>query len=154
MMSAQNAHGSRRRSRVTGYLHPTLATALAPIVALLAPLLRAELARAPAGEQGGETSEAGAWVDQKTSPLGRRAHCRACRTGAVNGARLVGRRWLARRADVDAYIEAHGGAPSGPNDGPAIDDAGEVTEAEIAEELASVGHTLAPKRARKVGGVS
>ena len=43
------------------------------------------------------------WVDQASSPLGARKHCAAIRSGKLPGAR-VGRRWLARREDVDRYI--------------------------------------------------
>ena len=43
------------------------------------------------------------WVDQASSPLGARKHCAAIRSGKLPGAR-VGRRWLARREDVDRYL--------------------------------------------------
>ena len=42
-------------------------------------------------------------VDQTTSPLGRRRHIAAIRSGKLIG-RQVGRQYLAQRADVDAYI--------------------------------------------------
>lgn len=75
---------------------PTIG-ALLPLARLLAPLVAAELS---SGE---------AWIDQHGSPLGRRRHCELARSGAFP-ARCVGRRWLARPADVDAYIGAQRGA--------------------------------------------
>jgi hypothetical protein len=65
------------------------------------------------------------WIDQKGSPLGRRLHCEAARTGALR-ARKVGKTWLARRADIDAYIEAHG--KKAPSDRPVTDEATAVAE--------------------------
>ena len=50
------------------------------------------------------------WVDQKTSPLGASRHRRLCRTGKIPAVR-EGHRWLARRADVNAYLEANGKRP-------------------------------------------
>ena len=43
------------------------------------------------------------YVDQASSPLGRRRHIVAIRTGALRGKQL-GRRYLASRADVDAFM--------------------------------------------------
>lgn len=138
---------------VRAYVHPELAAALTPLLRFLAPLLRAEMARTAEDEQG-----AGEWLDQARSPLGRRAHCRACRTGAVKGARLVNRRWLARRADLDAFIHEHGRGPGAPSREPANDTREDENEpddapsdAEIEAELRSVGHTRAPRRAGRAG---
>lgn len=50
------------------------------------------------------------WIDQESSPLGRRTHCKAARSGALPARKLAGK-WLARRKDIDAYIEAHGTKP-------------------------------------------
>lgn len=47
------------------------------------------------------------YYTQEDSPLGRRRHCRLARTGALK-ARRVGRDWLVRRGDVEAYLESHG----------------------------------------------
>jgi excisionase family DNA binding protein len=44
-------------------------------------------------------------VDQHASPLGPRRHVAAIRSGRLKGVQ-VGRRWLARREDVDAYVAA------------------------------------------------
>jgi hypothetical protein len=44
------------------------------------------------------------WVDGRTSPLGRRAFLRLAREGAFP-ASLVGNKYMARRSDVDAYLE-------------------------------------------------
>lgn len=45
------------------------------------------------------------WVDQSTSPLGKRAHLEACRAGLPHKA--VGKRRLARLEDVERWMEAH-----------------------------------------------
>lgn len=42
-------------------------------------------------------------VDQHASPLGPRRHVAAIRSGKLRGVQ-VGRRWLAKREDVDAYV--------------------------------------------------
>jgi hypothetical protein len=72
-----------------------------------------------------ESEEEDEWVDQKASPLGRRLHCEAARTGQLKAKKLNGR-WLAKRSDVDAYIEAHGTRP--PAERPEKDDATAVAE--------------------------
>lgn len=42
-------------------------------------------------------------LDQHASPLGPRRHCAAIRSGKLKGVQ-IGRRWLARREDVAAYV--------------------------------------------------
>lgn len=66
------------------------------LVQLLLPVFRAEIAAARHDD----------WIDQSHSPLGRREHCRLARAGTLP-ARKVGRRWLVRRSELDAWIEAH-----------------------------------------------
>lgn len=44
-------------------------------------------------------------VDQHASPLGARRHVSAIRSGKLPGFR-IGRRWLARRADLATYMAA------------------------------------------------
>ncbi len=93
-----------RRSRSQPHdVDPQLATALMPLVKLLLPALRAELASSPRGESD-------TWVSQDRSPLGRKAHCRLARSGALQGARKVGRKWFVPAASVAAFIEGHGNA--------------------------------------------
>jgi hypothetical protein len=53
-------------------------------------------------QSGGRTR----WVDQDTSPLGRRHHLRAFRAGTLPGTK-VGKRVLVEEADLAAYIEKH-----------------------------------------------
>lgn len=72
-------------------LHARLAALYAELAAL-----HRELAR-DVGDQ---------YVDQRSSPLGKRLHCRAVRSGALPGFR-AGRRILVRRADLEAYLERH-----------------------------------------------
>jgi hypothetical protein len=53
------------------------------------------------------------YVDQAASPLGRRRHIEAIRSGALRGLRL-GRRYLARGEDVDAFIASSQKSPEAP----------------------------------------
>lgn len=122
------------------YSPDAIGRALRALLVLLAPLLAPMVAR----ELRGRTTEddADPWVDQACSPLGRRAHCRACAAGKIEGARKVGKRWLARRSALDAYVQAHGRAPrveDAPASGVRERDTDEPTEAEIAAELRAVG---------------
>ena len=70
----------------------TLARAVAPVLA------RAVVDELAAGRTGD-------YVDQTSSPLPARTHCRLVREGVIPGMR-AGRRWIAKRADVEAYIDA------------------------------------------------
>jgi hypothetical protein len=79
-----------------------LAAALRVLAKILAPFLAEEM-HTPAANDLGE------WVDQCRSPLGRRLHCAAARSGKL-AARKVGRRWLVRRADLETFIATHGAA--------------------------------------------
>lgn len=74
--------------------HDALGALLAPLASRIADEV---IARLTGGDEG--------WIDQHGSPLGARIHCRAIRRGELAGHRL-GRRWLARRGDVDAYLAA------------------------------------------------
>lgn len=76
------------------------ADALRALAGALAPYLREVLADA---DREGELVEVATVV-----PLPRRAVLRACREGRVEGARRVGRRWLATRAAVNAWVRASG----------------------------------------------
>jgi excisionase family DNA binding protein len=67
-----------------------LARALAPAIA------RAVVAELQAGSLPDQ-------IDQHASPLGPRRHVKAIRDGKLPGVN-VGRRWLARREDVDQYV--------------------------------------------------
>lgn len=58
---------------------------------------------ATALEEDRGTSE---WVDQYSSPLGKRRHLEAVRHGKLTASR-EGRRVLVRRADIDAYFVAN-----------------------------------------------
>jgi hypothetical protein len=72
-----------------------------------------------------ELLEGDEWLDQKTSPLGRRAHCEAARAGRLR-AKKIGGRWLAKRADIDQYIEQYGSRPAAER--PDMDDAAAIAE--------------------------
>jgi len=79
------------------------AAALDALADALLPRLRARLAA---------EAHAGELVDVvATIPAPKRALQRACRTGAIVGATRVGRRWLAPRASVDAWLRAIGPRP-------------------------------------------
>jgi excisionase family DNA binding protein len=61
----------------------------------------AAIARAVVAElQAGTTPD---HVDQHASPLGPRRHVAAIRSGKLRGVQ-VGRRWLAKREDVDSFV--------------------------------------------------
>jgi hypothetical protein len=49
------------------------------------------------------TSSMSEWVDQKTSPLGRRRHLELARRGTLRSSKDAGR-VLIRRADIEAYL--------------------------------------------------
>ena len=123
------------------YSSHEIGRALRPLAALLAPLLAPMVARELRGKAT-EDDTADRWVDQASSPLGRRAHCRACAAGKIEGARKVGKKWLARRSALDAYVQAVGRAPrveDAPASGVREHDTDEPTEADIAAELRAVG---------------
>lgn len=126
---------------------PALARALADwhrsTAAVLAALASTATGRA---EDAGDP-----WLDQRQSPLGTRAHCRACSSGRIEGARFVGRKWLAKASAIDAYITAHGRPATRASSPPAndverlllpVDD-----EAAIERELRAVGYTAHGRRA-------
>jgi hypothetical protein len=76
---------------------------VAAALTILARAIAPHLARAVVDELvAGRNDE---WIDQAASPLGSRRHCRLIREGAIPGMQ-AGRRWLARRDDVSAYIDA------------------------------------------------
>lgn len=49
-------------------------------------------------------------IDQHSSPLGARRHITAIRSGSMPGYR-IGRRWLARKDDVEAHAAKLNGKP-------------------------------------------
>jgi len=51
------------------------------------------------------------WVDQCSSPLGRRRHLALVRSGVLRGVK-EGRRVLVRRSDLDAYLAGHRPPPT------------------------------------------
>ena len=110
------------------------------IVALLAPLVAKELQSKASEDDTGDP-----WIHQVASPLGRRAHCRACKEGKIEGARFHRRKWLARRSAIDAYIAQNGAAaPSAPV--AAANDTDEPTIDDVARVLAGAGLAYAPRR--------
>lgn len=109
---------------------------------ILAPFIAEELRRILSDD----------WLDQTTSPLGRRRHCELARAGAFPASK-EGRRVRARRADVDAYITAsrtrrttHAVALARP----ASDTAhGDGEDPAVRDVLGEVGLELTPRRTRK-----
>jgi excisionase family DNA binding protein len=86
-----------------------------------------------------ERATADEWVDQETSPLGRRAYLKAVRRGDLKATK-VGRRVLVRRSDLDAFFQR---CPSRrPPPGPVS------TEARTPEEVAASVLTNLGFRAR------
>jgi hypothetical protein len=66
------------------------------VKAVIAEAVRDAVARNGAGDD---------WVDAKTSPLGKRAFHRLARANAFPVSK-IGRKLVARRSDVEAYLEA------------------------------------------------
>lgn len=128
------SHGHENRERA--------AEIVCQLARLLAPFVAAELRRIPSDD----------WVDQTTSPLDRKRHCKLAKAQAFP-AHKEGRRWLARRSDIDAYIEACGSdsTPAArPLAIPATRPANDAHEGDPSVEaaLAEVGLELAPMPAR------
>jgi hypothetical protein len=123
------ARSARPRTHATSAPSSSpLESALHSLAAVLAPLVAAEIA-SHRGED---------WIDQDDSALGRREHCRRARRGDLP-ARKVGRRWLVRRAHLDAWIEAH---PTATPRAGSEERSGET----VAEVLREVGLDLVARR--------
>jgi hypothetical protein len=108
------------------------ADALAALARLLAPLVGAELAKRSGAPEADPWEPIGAYLKIKG-----RAGNELGRSGKLTTARKVGRVWLARRSDLDAYVEASAAArerrlPIAPA---ANDDAAPTAE----DVLASIG---------------
>lgn len=75
--------------------------------ALLGAAARAHREAAAALEQAGKllSPDAGDLVPHAAIPVPRRVSCAACAAGEVDGARKVGRRWLATRAAWNQWID-------------------------------------------------
>jgi hypothetical protein len=127
---AVQAHGGPSPVARARLVDPNLATALATLARVFAPFVAAELREATSGQ------DAEPWLDQTCSPLGRRLHCALARSGALP-ARKMGRRWLVRRTDIDAYILKHGRAaePAAPS----TETDGDIDQAEVRALLAKCG---------------
>lgn len=96
-----------------------LVQALLPVARVFARLVVAEL-------RAGATPE---HYDQHDSPLGSRRHCALIRRGVIPGTK-IGRRYLAKRSDVDAYMAGPAVARTVPSPAPEGDG-----DAELAREL-------------------
>ena len=79
-----------------------------------------------------------AWVRHPDSPLGARETCRLARSGTFKDAYKVGRVWLVRQTEIDAYIEAQR-RPS--------DDASDAHD--VDGVLAEIGLERVPTRGRR-----
>lgn len=99
-------------------------------------LERLELGLRMVADAVAELRTADEWVDQKASPLGRRAHLEAVRRGDLPGHKVAGR-VLVRKSDLDAYIARH---PVRPR----VRETDEVDEATVA----AIINFKAPRRRR------
>jgi hypothetical protein len=63
--------------------------------------------------QGQAGAGADGWYDQDSAPIARRAYLDACRKGELCSKR-IGKSVLVKRADLDTWIEAHGGPERRP----------------------------------------
>jgi hypothetical protein len=88
-------------------------------------------------------SQAEEWVDQHTSPLGKRAHLEAVRSGKLRGVKH-GRRILVRRAELNSFLESHSVKHRG-----VTDDSPEGIDRMKASEVAAAVLTHVGLRQRK-----
>jgi hypothetical protein len=86
---------------------PTGRDELRAALELIARAIAPAIARAVVDELRASDDE---WLDQKSSPLGARRHCAAIRSGELPG-RRIGRRYLAKRDDVEAYVKQQAKKP-------------------------------------------
>ena len=130
-------------------LDPRIVAGLVALARLFAPFVAAELGHARGAAN---ASDAEGWLDQSSSPLGRRTHCALARRGVLP-ARKVGRRWLVRKTDLEAFIAEHGRAPDAPADpeAEALDEDAAVRAiaAECGMELAAPVRAGLAKKARR-----
>lgn len=148
METLQEPSAERKPATGQALSSPVLARAIADWQQAVAGVRRAEAAvfaaLASAREAPGDR-----WLNQSESPLGKRAHCRACSSGQIEGARFVGRKWLAKASAIDAYITAHG-RPATPASSPPANDVEQELlpddEADIERELRAVGLTARRRR--------
>ena len=118
---------------------------------VLAKALRAaaDVLEAAEREAGSERLE---WVDQGSSPLGRRRHCAAVRrlvaTGSP-GAAVIGRRYLLSPNAVDAEL-ARASQPRHPANSSTAT-AGSSVRTELERELRAVGASSGPSLAASLG---
>jgi hypothetical protein len=86
-------------------VRPDVTAAVEMLARLIAPAIAAAVVDQL---RAGETAD---MLDQRQSPLGSRRHIRAIRDGAMPGVQ-IGRRWLARRQDVESYAATLAQRPS------------------------------------------
>ncbi len=125
-MSTPNKSQEQIDSRVLEA--PSAIAAASEALGLLEALAEAIAARVVDKLRAGDLA---GYVDQSASPLGRRRHINAIRSGALPGLR-VGRRYLARQADVEAFVRR---ARRGPLPGCALAGAPHDPVAQLAADL-------------------
>lgn len=77
----------------------------APTIIVLTPAELLALVRAAVREELAIAREESDLVDvTKAIPLSRRVVLGLCRDGKIHGAKKVGKRWLAKREDVEAFL--------------------------------------------------
>lgn len=90
----------------------------APTIVVLTPAELLALVRAAVREELAIAREESDLVDvAKAIPLSRRVVLGLCRDGKIHGAKKVGKRWLAKREDVEAFLASV--EPSRPRTAPA-----------------------------------
>lgn len=77
-------------------------TAILPLDQVVRQIVAEELAKLLSAQP----ADPNEWIDQASSPLGRRGHLEAVRRKVLAG-RRVGKRVLVRRADIDRYVLEH-----------------------------------------------
>jgi len=96
-----------------------------PPSALVDALADAVAARLAGQGQVGASTDG--WYDQDSAPIARRAYLDACRKGELRKKR-IGKSVLVKRADFDAWIEAHGGPERRPAEAPPLAPAEPTTD--------------------------
>ena len=124
-------------------LPPEVIAALATLLRYAGGLMREAIEASPNGNGGG-------FYDAKTAPMGRTAFLRLAREGAFKATK-VGRKVLARKDEVDAWIESR--ATTAPHrstrEAPASD--GDRDALALHEAIWGAGHQVPLRRSQRAG---
>jgi len=124
-------------------LPPEVIAALATLLRYAGSIVREAIEATPSGNGGG-------FYDAKSAPMGRTAFLRLAREGAFKATK-VGRKVLARKDEVDAWIESR--ATTAPHrstrEAPPSDGYGDALA--LHEAIRAAGHHVPLRRSRRTG---